>query len=198
MSGVRIEALTGARLTKHLPDVARLRIEVFRAYPYLYDGDLDAEARYIRAFAASSNAVIVAAFEGDEVVGASTAAPLAAQTDDVTAPFRSRGEDLSRHFYFGESVLKQDFRGRGIGVRFFEAREAHARAGGASIATFCSVVRADDHPARPKDFIPLDAFWRKRGYARAPGLICQMGWREIGDDVETGKAMQFWTKRLTP
>lgn len=198
MSAVRIEALTGARLATHLPDVARLRIEVFRAYPYLYDGDLDAEARYIRAFAASPYAVIVAAFDGDEVVGASTAAPLATQVDEVTAPFKARGEDLSRFFYFGESVLRQAFRGQGIGVRFFEMREAHARACGASVAVFCSVVREDDHPARPKAYVPLDVFWRKRGYAPAPGLICRMGWREIGDDGETRKAMQFWTKRLMP
>jgi GNAT superfamily N-acetyltransferase len=190
--------LTGARLTTHLPDVARLRIEVFRAFPYLYDGDLDAEARYIRAFAASPNAVIVVAFEGDEVVGASTAAPLATQTDDVTQPFRARGEDLFRFFYFGESVLGQAFRGQGIGVRFFEMREAHALAFGASVAVFCSVVRADDHPARPRAYAPLDAFWQKRGYAPAPGLICQMGWREVGEGSETRKAMQFWTKRLIP
>ena len=198
MSAVRIDALTDARLATHLPDVARLRIEVFRAFPYLYDGDLDAEARYIRAFAASPNAVIVAAFDGDEVVGASTAAPLATQVDELTAPFKARGEDLSRHFYFGESVLKLDFRGQGIGVRFFEAREDHARACGASVAAFCSVVRADDHPARPKAYVPLDAFWQKRGYAPAPGRSCQMGWRELGEGSETRKAMQFWTKRLTP
>ncbi len=71
---LRVEPLTGARLQAPLPDVARLRIEVFRAYPYLYDGDADYERQYIAAFAASPQAVIVAAFDGDEVVGASTAA----------------------------------------------------------------------------------------------------------------------------
>ena len=80
MSGVRIEALRGVRLREHLPDVARLRIEVFRAFPYLYDGDHDYEARYIAAFAASPNAAIVGAFDGPSLVGASTAAPLATQT----------------------------------------------------------------------------------------------------------------------
>ena len=198
MSAVRVEALTGTRLQAHLPDVARLRIEVFRAFPYLYDGDFDYEARYIRSFAASCDAVIVAAFDGDEVVGASTAGPLAGQMDEVTAPFRARGEDLSRYFYFGESVLKRDYRGRGIGVRFFELREALAHKYDASIAAFCAVVRPDNHPVRPKDYVPLDAFWRKRGYAPVPGLICQMSWREIGEADESRKAMQFWTKRLTP
>lgn len=195
---LRVEPLTGARLQAHLPDVARLRIEVFRAFPYLYDGDLAYERQYIAAFAASANAVIVAAFDGDEVVGVSTAAPMAGQADQITEPFRRRGDDLSSYFYFGESVLNAGYRGQGIGVRFFELREAHARACEARTAAFCAVVRPDDHPARPAGYEPLDAFWRKRGFAPQPGLICRIDWKEIGAPAESPKPMQFWTKRLIP
>ena len=193
---LRVELLTGARLQAHLPDVARLRIEVFRAYPYLYEGDANYEREYLAVFSASPNAVIVAAFDGDEVVGASTAAPFGAQLDDVAAPFRQRGDDLSSYFYFGESVLRTRYRGHGIGVRFFALREAQALACGARHATFCAVVRPDDHPAQPEGYQPLDAFWGKRGYAPEPGLICTMSWMEIGATAESPKAMQFWTKRL--
>lgn len=173
---LRVEPLTGVRLQAHLPDVARLRIEVFRAYPYLYDGDADYERQYIAAFSASPQSVIVAAFDGDEVVGASTAAPLSAQVKDITAPFRQKGDDLSAYFYFGESVLRPRHRGQGIGVRFFEIREAHARRCGARYAAFCA--------------------GGKRGYAVQPGLICNMSWKEIGAAEESPKQMQFWTKRL--
>ncbi len=193
---VRVEPLTGGRLVAHLPDVARLRIEVFRAYPYLYDGDLDYEHKYLAAFAASPNAVIVAAFDGDEVVGASTAAPLATQVDEIAAPFRARGDDLAKVFYFGESVLRRSYRGQGIGGRFFDAREAQARACGAATTVFCSVLRPRDHPARPPAYEPLDGFWGKRGYAPQPGLICYLSWKEIGALEESPKPMQFWMKRL--
>ncbi|MBP6012977.1 MAG: GNAT family N-acetyltransferase [Alphaproteobacteria bacterium] len=195
---IRVETLTGARLAAHVGDVARLRIEVFRAFPYLYDGDLAYEQRYLAAFAASKNAVIVGAFDGDEVVGASTAAPLLSQMDEVKAPFEARGDDLSQYFYFGESVLKLAYRGSGIGVRFFEEREAQARRCGATVATFCAVVRPMDHPARPAGYVPLDVFWTKRGYSPVEGLICRIGWKEIGEAEESPKPMQFWTKRLTP
>ncbi len=50
---IRIEALAGAALQRALPALARLRIAVFRAYPYLYDGDLAYEEDYVRKFAAS-------------------------------------------------------------------------------------------------------------------------------------------------
>lgn len=193
---LRVEPLTGARLQAHLPDVARLRIEVFRAYPYLYDGDADYERQYIAAFSASPQSVIVAAFDGDEVVGASTAAPLSGQVNDITAPFRQKGDDLSAYFYFGESVLRPRYRRQGIGVRFFEMREAQARACGARYAAFCAVVRPAGHPGRPWGYEPLDAFWGKRGYAVEPGLICSMSWKEIGAAEESPKQMQFWMKRL--
>lgn len=195
---VRVEPLTGARLAAHLGDVARLRIEVFRAYPYLYDGDLDYERKYLAAFAASPNAVIVAAFDGDEVVGASTAAPLATQMDEITSPFRARGEDLAKVFYFGESVLRRSYRGQGIGGRFFDAREAQARSCASETTVFCSVVRPMDHPARPQRYEPLDGFWGKRGYVPQPGLICYLSWKEIGALAESPKPMQFWMKRLSP
>jgi GNAT superfamily N-acetyltransferase len=195
---IRVVPLTGDRLTAHLPDVARLRIEVFREFPYLYDGDLDYERKYLAAFAASANAVIVAAFDGDAVVGASTAAPLATQMDEITGPFRARGEDLSRVFYFGESVLRRTYRGHGVGVHFFEAREAQARACGATSTAFCAVVRPENHPARPNGYEPPDAFWGKRGYALQPGLICHISWKEIGTLAESPKPMQFWMKRLNP
>jgi len=45
MGGISTEILTGGRLAQGLDAVARLRIEVFRAHPYLYDGSLDYERR---------------------------------------------------------------------------------------------------------------------------------------------------------
>jgi len=197
MPEIRVEALTGDRLKAHLPDLARLRIEVFREYPYLYEGSLEYEERYLQAFAASANTLIVGAFDAETLVGVSTAGPLPSQMEEVTSPFRERGLDLQRYFYFGESVLLRRFRGRGLGVRFFAEREAHALRCGAELATFCAVVRPSDHPARPSDYRPLDVFWQRRGFSSTPGLTCTLRWPELGERDETEKTMQFWTKILT-
>ena len=51
--GIAIETLSGPGLAATLGDVARLRIEVFRAWPYLYDGTVDTEQRYLAEFAAA-------------------------------------------------------------------------------------------------------------------------------------------------
>lgn len=191
-----VRPLTGAEIGAALGDLAQLRITVFAAWPYLYDGDAAYEAEYLKEFVAARDSVLVAAFDGARIVGAATASPLAAQKAEFRAPFEARGIDTAALFYFGESVLLPDYRGQGIGHAFFDAREAQARACGASAATFAAVIRGDDHPARPADYVPLDAFWRKRGYAPVPGFITQLAWKEHGEDHESDKAMQYWMRDL--
>jgi GNAT superfamily N-acetyltransferase len=194
---IRVEPLTGAALTHALPDLARLRITVFHDWPYLYDGTLAYEQTYIDKFSRSEGAVIVAALDGDRVVGAATASPMIGHADEFAEPYRQRGYDISRIVYFGESVLLKEYRGRGIGNAFFDQREAHARSlAGFTHTTFCGVVRPDTHPMRPKDYVPLDAFWTKRGYQRIDGLVGSFEWLDIGQTEKTKKPMQFWLKAL--
>jgi GNAT superfamily N-acetyltransferase len=195
---LRIETLTGEAITPLLPELARLRIAVFRNWPYLYDGDAGYEAQYLRAYVESPRAAIIVAFDEEVPVGASTCIPLTDETENVIAPFRVRGWDPARFFYFGESVLLPEYRGAGAGVAFFEAREAHAkRASACDFACFCAVIRPPDHPLRPPGHVPLDGFWRRRGYTSYPDLTCTMSWKDIGVAQETEKRLAFWIKSLT-
>ncbi|MGE5512768.1 MAG: GNAT family N-acetyltransferase [Bacteroidota bacterium] len=196
---VRIETLTGAGLEAAIPALARLRIAVFRDWPYLYDGSLDYEQRYLRTLAQAPKAVVVAAFDGADMVGAATASALAGHAAEFAEPLRRRGYDVDRIFYFGESVLLPAYRGRGLGHAFFDKREAHARVCGPyTHTTFCAVVRPDDHPLRPEGYSPLDAFWSKRGYTRIEGLVGSFVWKDIDQAEETAKPMQYWMKALEP
>lgn len=191
-----IRPLSGEEIARYLVDLARLRIEVFAAFPYLYDGDEGYEAGYLREFAAAPDALLVAAFDGDSVVGAATASPMWAQKHEFRAPFEDRGIETRKLFYFGESVLLPEYRGKGVGHAFFDHREDAARRAGADSATFAAVIRPGDHPARPKDYRPLDSFWRKRGYAPVDGFVTQLAWKEHGEEGESSKGMQYWLRRL--
>jgi GNAT superfamily N-acetyltransferase len=195
---LRILRLTGGQLQEKLADLARLRIQVFREWPYLYEGDPAYERRYLDTYAKTEGAVIVAALDGERVVGAATALPMAGEPENVKAPFLKLGYDIGRLFYFGESVLLPAYRRRGIGVAFFKEREAHARSlGRFRHAVFCAVVRADADPRRPQNAVPLDSFWKKRGYQQLKGATCVFTWREAGLPEETAKTMQFWIKDLS-
>jgi len=191
--GVLVERLSRDRVQAALDDVARLRIEVFRAYPYLYDGDIAYERRYLAPYRDDPDAVLVAAWDGDRLVGCATGTPMEAHAEEFQAPFAAHGFDLAEMFYCAESVLLPEYRGQGIGHRFFDLREEAARALGRRWSCFCAVVRPGPAPA---DYRPLDAFWRKRGYAPAEGLVAHFKWKDVGDAAATEKPLQFWLKDL--
>ena len=198
---ITVEPLHGAALSAALPALARLRITVFRDWPYLYDGTLDYEQDYLAKFAHAKDAVIVAARDGTDIIGVATASPLAEHTQRFCPLFAAHGFDPDRIFYFGESVLLASYRGRGLGHAFFDAREAHAKTarvkGGTYTHTaFCGVVRRADHPALPPSYAPLDPFWTKRGYVKQMGMLGSYSWLDRGDTTETEKPMQFWNKPL--
>ena len=93
---LELKRLSGEALNQFIPELARLRIEVFRDFPYLYDGDPDYEARYLQTYIEAPDSVIVLAFDGDKVVGASTGIPLKYETDEVKAPFINAGTASGR------------------------------------------------------------------------------------------------------
>lgn len=198
MTEPTLRLLQGEALRAALPALAALRIAVFRDWPYLYDGDAAYEARYLRSYAASPDALVVGAVVGDAMVGAATATPMENEDPDFLAPLRHAGATPGDTLYFGESVLDPAWRGRGLGHAFFDAREDHARRLGRSRVCFCAVVRAADDPRRPKGARDLAPFWRGRGYAPVPGAVAALAWREVGAAAETRQSLAFWMRDTPP
>ena len=194
---VKIRPLSGADLDAALPALARLRIEVFRAFPYLYEGSLAYEETYLRKLAQARDAFIVAAeTEDGEIVGCATGSGMDDQHAEFAGPLRGAGYDLASTFYFGESVLLPNYRGHGIGHAFFDAREAHAITRGYRRACFCAVERPDDHPQRPADYSPLDPFWQARGYRKLPGVTARFSWPETAGGPELSHPMAYWLRQF--
>ncbi len=192
-----LSTCSGQAAEAHIDQLAALRITVFREWPYLYDGSLDYERRYLRTFLEAPDNLLVLVFDGEEVAGASTALPLAAETAELVNPWREAGHDVDRIFYLSESVLLPRYRGQGLGVRFFEEREAFARTRGTyDRLIFCGVERPSDHPRQPANYRPLDEFWRRRGFERT-GLVGYISWQDIDEETETFKPLRFWEKPLS-
>ncbi|MFN8304183.1 MAG: GNAT family N-acetyltransferase [Saprospiraceae bacterium] len=194
---LRFERLGGKHFSEVFDDLAALRITVFREYPYLYEGTTDYEKSYLKTYADAERSFLFAVYDSGRMIGATTCIPLENETAEVQEPFQKAGYSLDEVFYFGESLLLPEYRGLGLGHRFFDEREAHAASFGTFRYTcFCAVARPDDHPLRPKDYRPLDEFWTKRGYRKEPGLQSLFDWPDLGETESTAKPMLYWLRAL--
>jgi len=195
-SDLRYTPLSGTAIVPHLAGLARLRIEIFREFPYLYDGSEAYERKYLQSYVDAPHSIVVLVHDGDGLVGATTGLPMSDDNAEFPQPFSRAGYDISTIFYCGESVLDARYRGRGIYRQLFAARETHARELGFTLCTFCCVQRAPDHPLRPADYMPLDAVWRHFGYREHAELFTHYTWKDIDQTQPSEKVMRFWSKPL--
>lgn len=105
-----IRIVHGKKIEPHLEALASLRIEIFREFPYLYDGSIEYERNYLNTYTGSPESIAILVFDRNQMVGASTGLPLEDETDEFKAPFLHHGYNSKQVFYCGESILKQKSR----------------------------------------------------------------------------------------
>lgn len=190
-----LESLQGFEAKKLLGPLASLRIEIFRDFPYLYEGSLDYEKKYLDRYFSSSKSLVVVLRDKENVVGVSTAIHLLEEEAMIREPV-SKIYDPKHFVYFGESLLRKSYRGLGYGKKFFEIRENFARSLNAKWAGFCAVIRDADDPRKDTDYKSPEFLWTKLGYKKVPQLTTQISWKESGETTESPKKLQFWTNSL--
>ncbi len=187
----------GQKLKDHLDTMAQLRIAVFNEWPYLYEGSLNYEKSYLQTYVKSRHSFVLLAHEDGKVIGATTAILAADEEDAFQAAFVQQGLAPQTICYFGESILLPEYRGLGIGKEFMTRRLAFARSlPGVRYASFCAVMRPEDHPLRPSNYKPLNTFWQQMGFHPVQGMQTEYSWLDKGEKVETKKVMQFWLQEL--
>lgn len=189
---VTLKSLTGAEASAYLDDLARLRIQVFRDWPYLYEGNAAFERQYLTAYTRAASVLLVLALDAERVVGASSAMRMSDEDASIRAPVEAAGLDPQSICYFGESVLDPAYRGLGLGKRFFETRLAHARQLDTKQSCFAAVIRDPADPRRPQNAQDLTPLWQRYGFAPRPGLTLRLGWPEVGNPAEVTHTLQFW------
>ena len=194
---VEVRLLTRSEAEARLNEMASLRINVFKDFPYIYDGSLDYEVKYLSRYLKAENAQFIAALnQQNQLVGLATCLPLSEEDNFVQKPFLDASLNLEEIFYFGESVLLPQYRGNGVGHKFFDLRELVAQNYGSKYTYFCVVNRSEQHPLRPLEYRPLDAFWKSRGYSKIENLKSYFKWKDLDESEETPKEMIYWKRSL--
>jgi len=190
------QLLTGTAIADVLDDLATLRLEIFPEYPYLYQGRREDELKYLGTYAEAPDACVILAYDGNTIVGAVTGMPLIHEDARMLDAFAGTAFPLNEAYYVGELLFRPAYRNCGLGRKLLARLESHIRSLGRYRTLTCATVeRPDDHPLRPRDYIPITRFLARTGFVRLSGVTTSFMWREI-DGVKRDHPMQFWNKAL--
>ncbi|MBQ4850168.1 GNAT family N-acetyltransferase [Pseudoalteromonas sp. MMG012] len=192
------DILTGDEITNAIDEIARLRIDIFAEYPYLYGGCVSYEVEYLRKFANTKQSFMVVMKDQGKIVGGLTGLPLAHEQPAVRRPFVNSMYPLASTFYFSEVLMYPRYRGNGYATTMFKLAEQFvSQLCSYNYIALATVIREANHLKRPHSYQPLDGMWQHFGYKPLANHICIMDWREHGDEQETAKPLMFWIKSMT-
>ncbi|MES2122596.1 MAG: hypothetical protein V4492_07465 [Chlamydiota bacterium] len=197
MTDIHVRTFTGTALKPYLHSLAKLRMEVFKEYPFFEEPDLYREMQALRRIASLKESVGVLIFDGITLVGSALGYPLEFEEPAVIKPFEEKHLDIHAYYLFTESLLLKSYRSRGIGHHFFDAREAHVSYN-KKYKHICFYIPdiAQNMELKPEDTLPLFDFWRKRGYVPHHEMKFALQWTAIGEAHPSDKQMSFWIKDL--
>ena len=188
--------LTGPKALICLDGVASLRIDIFREFPYLYDGKREDELNYLKRYAERPGACVITASDTDTLVGAATGIPLQYEHRTMVEPVRAADYPVDEMYYVGEMLFYPKYRKRGLGRRLLSLIEEHVRSlGGFRYLICATVARPADHAIRPVEYVPIERFLARTGFVPIPDTTTHITWRET-DGIDRKHPMIFWIKEL--
>ena len=190
------QLLTGTAIADGLDDMATLRLDIFQEYPYLYQGRREDELEYLGTYAEAPDACVMLAYDGQTVIGAATGMPLIHEDAQMIDAFTGTTLPLNEIYYVGELLFRSAYRNCGLGQKLLARLERQIHSFGSYRRLTCATVeRPDDHPLRPRDYLPITRFLASTGFVRLPGVTTSFVWQET-DGIKRDHLMQFWSKDL--
>lgn len=190
--------LQGRELENYLDILAELRLEVFKDFPYLYEGDKNYEYNYLSTYIDSPKSLVTLVKSKGRVIAATTCLPLSDEISEIRQPYELAGYDTEKVFYFGESIVLPEFRGNKIGSEFFRVREEHTKEylPDGDWMSFCAVHRESNHPLRSDSYKDLNSYWQRKGFSKNENIKIQLKWKDLDKDHSDKKTLYAWLKPI--
>jgi len=182
----------GSQIEPCLEMLGQFRIDIFREYPYLYDGDMAYEAAYLQRYAQSQDGVLCLLLDEQGIRGACTGLPLMDEDASFQAPFEKH--EQQHIFYIGEVMVRANARGQGLGPQLIKAMLDQIDMQRFPIQCLYTVDRGDAHPAKPAQYRAPDYLWQRFGFSLVPEKLAYFSWKDLGDRHATSKPMRVWSR----
>lgn len=194
--GLRIFHFQGQDAKPYFADMARMRIELFREFPYLYEGNIEGEREHLEKYFSCPQAHVLLVFAADAVVGFSTSIPLIHEIPELREPYEKCGFAPQEGLYLGEAMLEAPQRGQGILRVFFEYHERTAQQLGLRFTTLMTVDRPYNHPLCPAQYTPMDILLAHFTYEKIPGCVVKIEWPQVDTGRTEPNVLSTWQKML--
>jgi hypothetical protein len=194
---INIEVLKGTEVIPYLQKLAELRIDFYRNYPYLYEGNITDEKAYLSMYAKSKDSLLVIAKNGDDIVGAVTGIPMLESKEENKQLFAQKQIPAEHIFYLGELVLSQDYQNNTIQESLYlQLENAVKELEKYSLLAVCEIERSPDDTKKPVSAFSSEVIWTGRGFTKQPQLYTTDAWKDVGDLEKSDHHLFFWYKAL--
>jgi len=192
-----IVAFRGEEILPFLDEVAALRIDIFREWPYLYEGDIETEKKYLKVYGDTKDSILILAKDQEKIVGVVMGLPVADSMKQIQNEYLRKKVSMDGGFYLADAILMPPYRARGIGKQMLQKFEASVlEMHKYDQISCCEIVRDNNHPMRPEDYQSLDPFWDRLGFHVSLGWQTSFDYLDIGNSVDTPHFMRFRCKTI--
>jgi hypothetical protein len=171
----------GKEIAPYLDILANYRINFFRQYPYLYEGNLAYEKTYLKHYLDNPDTFLMGFFDGEKLGAFMSCMPLLSSADivkDAETKFKMIGLNAQKLMYIGETSIMPEYRSftltYEIPKRLREIVLQLGYEGGCSL----TVDRPKNHPLRPADYQDVEVVFKKFGYHRVD-ITSELEWPTI-------------------
>lgn len=198
---ITIKTVSGKDITPYIDTIAKFRLTAFKEFPYLYQGDLANERKYLEHYPKNLKSLLVLALQNNEVVGFLTGVPLAGDFPglaDIQKACEQRHLNPQIFYYYGEGIIKPAYQGKGLFSQLMAAQELQLKKWGFKHSCFLTVKRDKSHPLKPKHYSDPSKIWRHKGF-QPFGFELSYNWPTI---LSNGKVknhknkLMLWVKTI--
>lgn len=202
-TNVRFAIVTQPALQAHMNNWMLMSLEVYREYPYLYDGTVESETDYFEFYARNAHAIMLVAKDDttDTPVGYAVGIPLSDETPKKQHPFIATGRDPREYLLIVEFLVAPAFRHHGIARTMYTLFEEHIISQLPQYRYITAFgIERDNNPNwyTPQSHDPLYALERHCGWQRHGELTFLATWQDVGTAEPVTKKLVFWIKSLQP